>query len=107
VEIRRGGAEHTGREEIRALTQRQSRGLPLLKVSTRAKWTLNAFSGGYARSLTRAGVLTEFATEGPYRTLMEGLESFAALMKVKAREEDNTVNWKLDSHGRRYMSARA
>ena len=107
IELRRGGAEHTGREEIRALTQRQSRGLPMLKVSTRAKWTLNAFSGGYARSLTRAGVLTEFAADGPYRTLMEGLESFAALMKVKAREEDNSVNWKTDVHGRRYMSARA
>lgn len=107
VEMRRGGSELEGREEIRSLLTRSQRGFPKLRVSTRARWTLNAFSGGYARLLTKAGVLTEFATEGPYRTLMEGLESFAALMKVKAREDDNSVNWKLDSSGRRYMSARA
>jgi hypothetical protein len=106
VELRRGGPEHAGREEIRALTQRQLRGLPALKVSTRARWTLNAFSGGYARKLTKAGVLSEFAEEGAYRTLMEGLESFAALMRI-AQREDQALNYKITDTGRRYLSARA
>ncbi len=98
---------HNGREEIRALTQRQLRGLPALKVSTRAKWTLNAFSGGYARKLTKAGVLSEFPDDGPYRTLMEGLESFAALMRIAAPHEGERLNWQTSPQGRRYLSARA
>ncbi len=107
VDLRRGGAEHTGREEIRSLTQRQMRGLPALKVSTRARWTLNAFAGGYCRRLTRAGVLGEFAEDGVYRTLVEGLESFAALMRISSPRENERINWKQDGAGRRYMSARA
>jgi hypothetical protein len=106
VEVRRGGAEHTGREEIRHLTKTQQRGLPALKVSTRARWTLNAFSGGYCRRLTKAGVLQEFAEEGVYRTLMEGLESFAALMRIASPRENERVNYKTTSDGRRYISAR-
>jgi hypothetical protein len=77
-----------------------------LKVSTRARWTLNAFSGGYARKLNKSGVLSEFAEEGPYRTLMEGLESFAALMRI-AQREDEKLNLKVTDNGRRYLSARA
>ena len=106
VEIRRGGPSHVGREEIRQLLGRSLRGLPSLKVSTRARWTLNAFSGGYARKLNKAGVLSEFAEEGAYRTLMEGLESFAALMRI-AQREDQAINYKMTEGGRRYISARA
>ncbi len=106
VVLQRAGAEHTGREEIRHLTKTQMRGLPALKVSTRARWTLNAFSGGYCRRLTKAGVLQEFAEEGVYRTLMEGLESFAALMRIASPRENERINWKTSPDGRRYASAR-
>jgi len=41
------------------------------------RWTLNAFSGGYCER-SQGGVLQDFAEEGRYRTVMEGLESFAA-----------------------------
>ena len=82
-------------------------GIPALLVSSKAKWALNAMSGGYARAVTRAGVLSEFAVEGPYRTLMEGLEAFAALTGTSAEAEDRNVRYATAADGRRYISARA
>ena len=83
------------------------KGLPAERVSTRARWTLNGFSGGYARPLRR-GVLSEHAEDGAYRTLFEGLEAFAALMRVVDRDEPGqSPQWQTTSDGRRYISAKA
>ena len=107
AELGRGGQEHTGREEIRGLLGRLTRGRPMVMVSTQARWTLNALSGGYCREVTRHGQLTEQAIEGPYRTLMEGIESLAALTKsITLRDEDN-VRYAFTNDGRRYISALA
>lgn len=107
VELARGGIEASGREEIRALLNRKTKGRPAVLVSTAARWTLNAFSGGYCRGVMKQGMLTPEAIEGPYRTLMEGLESLAALTKATALREDEPVNYAYTNDGRRYISSRA
>lgn len=105
--VHRGGDTLRGREVIRGALSASTHGIPALLVSSKAKWTLNAMSGGYARAVTRAGVLSEFAVEGPYRTLMEGLEAFAALTGTSAEAEDRNVRYATAADGRRYISARA
>lgn len=106
ADLGRGGAENAGREEIRSLLGRLTKGRPMVLVSTQARWTLNALSGGYCREVTKLGQLTDQALEGPYRTLMEGIESFAALTKsISVRDED--VNYAYTADGRRFVSAMA
>ena len=82
-------------------------GQPVVRVCTDARWTLNAFSGGYAKEVTRDGGVTEFAVEGPYKVLMEGLESLAALMKSSSLREDEPLKYAVAPDGRRYISALA
>ena len=70
----------------RPVTKTQSRALDaLILVAVAETFALNALSGGYCREVTRSGQLTEQAIEGPYRTLMEGIESFASLTKAIAQ----------------------
>lgn len=105
VELRRGGSTLDGREELRGLLKRQHRGLPLFRVSTAARWTLNALSGGYARSTGKSGVLSEFPDEGPYKVLMEGIEAFAALLRTgSALADDQPLNYAYTPQGRRYVT---
>lgn len=106
VELRRGSQSDVGRGEIRGLLRRQSRGMPALLVSASARWTLCAFAGGYCRAVTKAGTLSEVAEEGNYRTLMEGLESFAGLLRTGAEEDEGERNWATSATGQRYISAR-
>jgi hypothetical protein len=86
VELRTGGDILKGRAELRTLLQQQTRGVPALRVSRRARWTLNAFAAGYARAVTRQGMISEEAGEGHYRVLMEGLESFIATAQIAGEE---------------------
>ena len=75
-------------------------------VSTAARWTLNALSGGYCREVTKHGQLTDQAIEGPYRTLMEGIETFAALgAKTEGREDEDQQPIAYDRRGVAYRSA--
>jgi hypothetical protein len=107
VDLSQGGLGLDGRDEIRGLLRKQLRGNPALRVSSRARWTLNGFAGGYCKEVLKNGILSEFATEGPYKTLFEGLESFASLLKMGHIGEDQPVNWQTTSDGRRFISARA
>jgi len=106
TELGRGGQEHQGREEIRSLLGRLTRGRPMVQVSTAARWTLNALSGGYCREVTRSGQLTDQAIEGPYRTLMEGIESVASLTKSITLRDDDEVVYDYTPDGRRFISSR-
>jgi hypothetical protein len=103
-ELRRGVAEALGREQIRALLQRQIGGLPALQVSTDAHWTLNAFAAGYARGVDKRGVVGDEAADNVYRVLMEGLETFTGLMKAGTLSEDRP-NVRVTEGGQRYVSA--
>jgi hypothetical protein len=77
-------------------------------VSAHARWTLNAFAGGYCRELGKNGALSAEPVGGPYAVLMAGLESFAAVLKALRRneEDDLEVNYAYTPEGRRYISSR-
>ena len=78
---------HLGRDEIRALLRRSVRQLPALQIAHQARWTLNAFAGGYAREMMKTGQLADWAVQNQYRVLMEGLETFAALGRIATETE--------------------
>ena len=88
MEIRNGVPPERSRTFIRSLLQRERQSMPMFLVSSEAKWTLNAFAGGYSRVLLKGGVLADYAEEGIYRTLIEGLESFLGLLELGNSTED-------------------
>lgn len=107
--IKMAGDPAQGREELRKKIDALTHGQPALQVSTKARWTLNGFSGGYARSI-KAGAREVFgvADDGPYKTLMEGLEAFVAVTGGSLeRDGEDAPNYAIDASGRRYLSARA
>lgn len=107
-DIRTGTSAVRGRGEVRTHLRRLSRGLPALLVSTEAGWTLNAFAAGYCYGFNRAtGQLSDQPEEGPYRLLMEALESFAGLLAAGSPdEESHGRNYAYTKDGRRYTTAR-
>lgn len=107
AEARKGVDVAAGRAHIRDLLQRESRGQARFIVSTEARATLNAFAGGYARAMEKGGALAQYAEEGLYRVLVEGLEAFAGLMKVGVEQDDDPRVYAWTPGGRRYVSALA
>lgn len=106
IECKVGGQSALGRPEIRRLLKTQVRGLPAVLIAHRARWTLNAFAGGFARDVSKTGLLADEPAPGAYRTLMEGLESFAVLLKTGAGDDDDQViNYRIGRGGVRYRSA--
>jgi hypothetical protein len=107
AEVRRGTAEDAGREYLRERMSRRTRGAPALLVSENARWTLGALTGGYSRALGKNGVIAAHAEEGPYRVLIEGLESFCGLLAsgIGPTPDDSGKNFAYDAQGRRYESA--
>ncbi len=96
-----GGEMAAGREWLAEGIGRIARGEAVVQVSQHARWTLRALSGGYCRDAR--GVEAE---TGPYRCLMEGLESWLGLMQLGAEDEDDETlaNFATDRQGRRYRS---
>jgi hypothetical protein len=110
--LKMGGDPGQGRAEIRRRIDAVTHGLPALIISQRARWTLNALSGGYARMVTKGkmpiATADAMADEGVYKVLMEGFESFAAVAAgALSRDGDDEPNYAIDARGRRYLSARA
>ena len=106
MELRKGGAEHIGREELRGLMKKLVRGTPALLVDPRASWTLRALSGGYCFEVDKQGRLGQYAATGPYRCLVEGLESVCALLRQGAAlTADDNRNYGTTPEGRRYLSS--
>jgi hypothetical protein len=101
----RGGNHSHGREALRQLLATAKRGNPAVAIHSDARWTLNALAGGYCRAVTKAGVVTEFATDGPYRTLMEALESLVALTRAGSETGDTPANFAYSSSGHRYLTS--
>jgi hypothetical protein len=102
-----GAADGLGRNGLREALGRSVRAVPAVCVSRSCSWVLRAFAGGYSRALARGGRLAEHAEEGPYRVLMEGLESFAGIMAKPQHEDDDDAspNWAYTKTGKRYLSA--
>lgn len=106
AELRMGAPESNGRAEIRRLMQKQLRGMPALLISTEARMSLNGFAGGYARALLKGGQLADVADDGPYRLLIEGIESFAGLLSRGDADDGETVrNMRQGRDGKLYQSA--
>lgn len=106
-QLERGTAPEMGRPEIKKLLETEQRGLPRFLIASAARWTLNGFASGYCRALTKQGLLSNEAEEGIYRVLMEGLESFAGLLRSGSPEqEDDAIQYAYTADGRRYISAR-
>ena len=94
-----------GRSRIVDMLQREKSSMPMLMVSSRALWTLNAFTGGYSRVLLKQGQLADYAEEGAYRTLMEGLESYIGLMELGSTDDLGQARLNaLSPNGRAYRS---
>lgn len=104
AELRRAGDVLAGREAIRELLERQVKGTPSVQVAHAAHWTLNALCAGYARQVKPDGTVKQEAREGVYRTLMEGLEAFAGLLKVGILDEDRGAHWATTESGVRYKT---
>ena len=99
----RGADPAAGREELRALMRRVTHGEPAFAVNDRARWTIRALVGGFARDVDK----TE-PHENSYRVLMEGLEAFAGLLRAGVAEQDDIEgNFDYTPGGQRYRSARA
>jgi len=101
-DVTRGGDPMAGREEIRALMRRSAHGAPALRISKDARWTLRALAGGFARDADKAD-----PQNNAYSVLMEGLESFAALLRGGAGDSDTETQYAYTADGRRYISALA
>ncbi len=98
-------AADRGRAKIPDLLQRDKQDMPMLMVSSRAPWTLNAFSGGYSRVLMKQGQLADYAEEGAYRVLMEGLESFVGLTELGSTDDAGSDRMNAETaNGRPYRS---
>lgn len=106
-EVRRGGEIAFGRDEVRRLLGTVHRGEMALKVMPAARWTLNGFAGGFARAQLKTGQMTADPVDGPYRTLMEGIEAFAAVYARMDPESEGERNYAFTADGRRYISSRA
>ena len=108
ADVRVGGAAAAGGLHLRDLFSRLVRGESAIEISPNAKWTLRALAGGYTRQMIH-GRLRENAEEGPYRVLMEGLESFCGLLSTRREdneEDDNLQPMRVDERsGVRYASA--
>lgn len=93
-----------GREELRQYMRRSFMGEPCLSVCAASRWTLNALAGGYAHALAARGTVEPAAEDGIYRILMEGIESWAALLAAEPRG-DGEGRYATARDGRRYLSA--
>jgi hypothetical protein len=109
VTLRTAGDPTVGREELRKKIDALTHGTSSLQVSPRARWTLNAFAGGYARTVKPgAQELLGVADDGPYKTLMEGLEAFVATAAsgVVGDGADQRNYARDPITGRKYLSAK-
>lgn len=102
--LRKGGDTKKGLEEIRAQLGSVAHGKPALVISPHATWTLRAFAGGYARKLDKTGFLGEEPEEGPYATLVQGLQSLLSFPNAGTEDTDKTFG--VTASGQRFLTAR-
>lgn len=104
-DVRPAGQVMDGRARLRTLLQERRKGMPAVKVSSAAVWTLNALAGGFCYTVDKkTGMLSDLPKPGPYQTLMEGIESVAALTQLAQDADDRRYAYSAD--GRRYLTTR-
>lgn len=105
IRIQGGMPLDIGRQRMEDLLQREKSGMPMFLVSSKASWTLNALSSGYSRVLLKQGQLSDYAEEGPYRTLIEGLESYVAFTEIGSTDAYGSARLNAETaEGRPYRS---
>jgi hypothetical protein len=105
LEVTAGTAPTVGRSEITRALQTQVRGEPGLLIAADARWTLNGLSAGYARRVVGGNILAPEPEPGVYKTLMEGLESFAGLAWVGQQDQMRPDgNYRTGTDGKPYLS---
>lgn len=106
ADMMRGGDVLQGRDQIRQLFQGSVRGMPAVQIAYAARWTLNAFAGGYCRAISQRGGITDEPDDNVYKDLMLGLESFAALVWAgSSQATEDGANMRISRDGRAYRSA--
>lgn len=106
MDSRRGGSPGEGTTVLADLLAKNRKGFPAVRVSSTATWTLNGLSSGYCKYVNNKGVLESTAEPGPYRAVIEALESFVALTGTSAMEDREELSYGMTDTGRRYISAR-
>ena len=106
VALSRGGGSISGQAEIARLLKQQHRSQAAIKISQHAQWTLNALSGGYCKDILKNGQPSEHPKPGVYRVLMEGVESWAALLRAGV-DADTADEKRYDytADGRKFLTA--
>jgi hypothetical protein len=109
LQLRNGGDVVRGRQAVRELLGKRRREEPQLQVAAGARWTLNAFAGGYAVAMNKRGQAEREPVDGPYKVVMEALESFVAVMSVVSDADPDLDNkrYAVAADGRRYITIRA
>jgi hypothetical protein len=97
-----GGDASRGREELRRLLTSYRRAEPLCVVDSHSRWVLNALAGGHARGVDKEGRPLDEPAAGPYRVLMEGLETFVARYRG-AENADEGARYR-EAGGTRYKT---
>lgn len=75
---------------------------PAIAIHPKARWTLRAFAGGYARDIDKAE-----PADNAYTVLMAGLEAFAGLLRGGTQPLDEQPQFAYTEDGRKYISALA
>lgn len=105
--IQNGGEALPGRIALADLLMQRRKDDTMVSVAMAARWTLNGFAGGYAWAVQRHGQLAREPLEGPYKVLMEGLESFVAGMAAREMDDEMPRRTAVAADGRVYTTIRA
>jgi hypothetical protein len=106
MEAQQGGAVGDGIDKLSDLLSRKRKGFPSVRISSSAAWTLNGLAGGYCKYLSKMGVLEADAEPGPYKVIIEAIESFVSLTSSDVLEDRRELEYEFTDTGRRYLSAR-
>lgn len=107
MEAQQGGGIEQGTAKLSDLLARKRKGFPSIRISSAATWTLNGLAGGYCKYLSKQGVLEAKAEDGPYKVVIEAIESFLGLALSDVVMDDRSeLRYDTTATGRRYLSAR-
>lgn len=80
----------------------QVRGQPALLIDPQARWSVNAFAGGYSFEVSASGQPKDTPQENEYSVLMGAIESVVASLEQTSEAID--YNYAYTKDGRKYIS---
>lgn len=101
------GASIKTEGQFREWLRKQIRGDVAVMVNDSARWTRNAFAGGYARKLDKGGKLADQPADDQYRLVMEALESWVWYWDRESKSDSvQNVKYAYTAAGKRFISIR-